>query len=125
MQISKIPLLITAVLAALQFIAGASTLADLLPAVAVAWFVLIVGAVQVAVAVYQRGAVPAAAVAAAYDVDGSLVAGPAAWQSNGTPVAVLAVSDAGIDDNGDPVFLTPAADVAQFSTGGVVDASAR
>lgn len=116
MQISKAALIVTAVLAALQFIAGASTLAELLPAVAAAWFVLIVGALQVAYAVYQRGAVPAAAVAAAYDVNGSLVAGPAALQRNGTPVAVLTMTDSGVDERGDAVFLTPAAEVDDFGT---------
>ena len=40
----------TAVLAGLQVIAAAGNLADLLPPPAAAWFVLVVGAVQVATA---------------------------------------------------------------------------
>lgn len=116
MQMSKLPVFVTALLAAAQFVAAAATLNELLPAAGAAWFVLIVGAAQAGVAVYQRGAVPAASVAAAYDVHGSLVAGPAAPQRVGAPVAVLSLTDSGVDEHGDAVFLTPAAEVDGFGT---------
>lgn len=50
-----------AVLAAAQFVAGSANLADMIPDTAAAWFVLSVGALQVATAVYtgKHAAMPA------------------------------------------------------------------
>lgn len=77
------------VLAALQFLASAAALGDMLGKDKFAMFVIGVGAVQVGWAAYQQSTVvPVADVAAYTDKMGTVVAGPAAQPTNGTPVTV-------------------------------------
>lgn len=77
------------ILAALQFLAGAAALADIIGKTPFALFVIGVGAVQVGWATYQQGVVvPTQDVAAYMNSSGNVVAGPAAGATNGTPVVV-------------------------------------
>lgn len=77
------------VLAALQFLAAASALADVIGKTTFGLFVIGVGAVQVGWSFYQeQQVVPLENVAAYENKMGVVVAGPAGGPTNGTPVAV-------------------------------------
>lgn len=86
---SQQAILIQAVLAALQVLTGAAALGDVIGQSAMGLFVIVVAAVQVGYATYNQAVqvVPASAVAAVVQ-NGAVVAGPAAAQTNGTPVTV-------------------------------------
>lgn len=77
------------ILAALQFLAAASALADFIGKETFGLFVIVVGAIQVGWAFYQQEqVVPVRDVAAYENKRGNVVAGPAAGATNGTPVTV-------------------------------------
>lgn len=77
------------VLAALQFLAAASALADVIGKQTFGLFVIAVGALQVGWAFYQQEqVVPVIDVAAYQNSKGMVVAGPAAGATNGTHVVV-------------------------------------
>lgn len=103
---SRTHILVGAVLAALQILNGGAALGDVIGAKAFGLFALVVAAFQAGWQFYTSAtSIPTSAVAAVVDSKtGTVVAGPAADQPNGTAVAVD----------------TPAAgaDAADGSTGG-------
>ena len=83
-------LIFGSILAALQFLAGAAALGDLVGDQVFGLFVIVVGAVQVGWAAYQQQqVVPYQDTAAFVNKDGHVVAGPAAGVTNGKSVEVV------------------------------------
>lgn len=86
---SRPVLVINSVLAALQILAGAAVLGDVLGDTTFGLFAVAVGAVQVGVNFYVQGmVVPVQDTVAYVNQAGVAVAGPAAGVTNGTPVDV-------------------------------------
>lgn len=94
MNTTKQPLLIwSSILVTLQILTGGAALGDLIGLKLAGFFILVVAAVQGGTQFYIRGSVTAnASVAARVNDQGTVVAGPAAPQADGTPVHVLPAS---------------------------------
>lgn len=89
MNKSRPVLLLFSILAALDFIAAYAGLADYVGDKVAFFFILCTKAVQVGAAFYaQNVVVPVGDVAAYANNQGTVVAGPAAEQMNGSPVSV-------------------------------------
>lgn len=86
-------LIFGSILAALQFLAAAAALGDIIGKQSMAIFVLAVGAIQVGWASYQQSqVVPVQDTGAYVNSNGQMVAGPAAGPSNGVPVDITATT---------------------------------
>lgn len=88
---SKQGIIIGSTLAGLQVLAGGAAIGDVVGAKAAGLFVLLVGAAQAAWTTFNQTVqvVPASAVVAVADAEtGTVLAGPAADQANGTVVTV-------------------------------------
>lgn len=91
MNRSKEPLLIwSSVLVALQILTGGAALGDVIGLKLAGLLILVVAALQGGTQFYIRGSVTPNVSVAAREEDGRLVAGPAAPQSDGMPVQVIA-----------------------------------
>lgn len=96
MKKSQGVLIFGSILAALQFLAAASALGEVIGKETFAIFVIGVGAVQVGWAAYQQQqVVPLGDTAAFVDKSNRLVAGPASGVANGQEVAVSPAIDPG------------------------------
>lgn len=90
------------VLAALQFLAAATALADIIGKTPFAIFVIAVGAVQVGWAFFQQNTVtPAADVGAYLNAQGRMVAGSAAGVTTGKEVEVVKTEPPASEGNSD------------------------
>lgn len=92
---SRNAIIIGSVLAGAQMFANAADLSNLLPNTATAWIGLLVGVVTLMWTNYNQAfqVVPVDSVAAVVDIKtGSVVAGPASADANGTPVDVRAAA---------------------------------
>ena len=86
---SRPVVIVFSILAALQVLTASAALADVVGESAFMIFALCVAAVQVGMTFYvQNATVPVQDVAAYTNVQGQVVAGPAAGATNGTPVVV-------------------------------------
>lgn len=96
-------LIFVATLAALQFIAQGTALADIVPPNVVALIGLILGAVSLAASIVLRGQVtPWSDVAAKVGADGRLVAGPAAVDTVPGEVVDVTTSDVTVEPPAGP-----------------------
>ena len=97
MNNTKQPLLIwSSVLVTLQILTGGAALGDLIGLQLAGFFILVVAALQGGTQFYIRGMMtPNVSVAARVDDQGSVVAGPAAPQADGSPVNVVPAPEGG------------------------------
>jgi len=95
MNTTKQPLLIwSSILVTLQILTGGAILGELIGHALAGFSILVVAALQGGTQFYIRGTVTAnVSVAARVDDEGTVVAGPAAPQKDGSPVHVISATD--------------------------------